>query len=155
MLTIGKREQINTSAPMGFVAQMGTELDKTKNVIKCVYDFSVSGGAIGDISLKDVAGSDAIVPSGAIITKVLVHVVTAATSSGAATVALKSEGAADLLGATAVASLSLAAKLDGVPANTAATAIILTADRTIKATVAAFALTAGKIHVFVEYVLSV
>lgn len=145
MLNITKLFRMNS-------ADVKKELKISKNVLRATYDFAVNGGAIGDIALLDVDGNAAIIPDNAVITKVLVDVITAATSGGAATVALKSEAAADLLAATAVASVT--GFLDGKPVNTAATVVKLSADRTIKATVAAFALTAGKFHVFIEYVLS-
>lgn len=128
---------------------LGTELNGMGNQLKAIYDFSVSGGAIGDIALLDSEGNAATLPSGAIITKVLVDVITAPTSLGAATVALKAQTAADLLAATAKASVT--GLLDGVPVATAATSIKLTADRQVYATVAVAALTAGKINVFINW----
>lgn len=111
------------------------------------YDFAKHGGAVGDIALA------AQIPSGAIVTRGMVHVVTAVTSGGSATVALKLVGTADVLAATAKASLTAGALLDTVPVGTAATAIKTTANTGLTVTVAVAALTAGKIRVHLEYYL--
>lgn len=112
------------------------------------YDFAVDGGAVGDIVLRGQS-----VPSGAIITDVLIKVTTALTSGGAATVALKSEGAADLNAADAISGApwsTTGAKRGDLDADTAP--VTTTADRAITATVGTAALTAGKFTVFVTYV---
>lgn len=112
-----------------------------------LYSFAIDGGAVGDIALR----GDAI-PSGAIITDVLVHVDTALTSGGAATVALKAESAADLNAADAVSGApwsTTGAKRGGLTATTAP--VKTTAARAITATVATAALTAGKFSVYVSY----
>lgn len=116
-------------------------------IARAEYDFAVDGGAVGDITLR---GQQ--VPSGAIITDVLIRVTTALTSGGAATVALKSEGAADLNAADVISGApwsTTGAKRGDLDADTAP--VLTTADRAIKATVAVAALTAGKFSVFVTY----
>lgn len=119
--------------------------DGVYGVAKVTYDYAVHGGAVGDISL------DLVLPSGAIVYDGIVDVLTAPLSGGSATVALKIQSSADLLGATAKASFT--GMLDLVPAGTAATALKLTADRTLKVTVATAALTAGKFNVYIKYFL--
>jgi hypothetical protein len=112
-----------------------------------LYDFSIDGGAVGDIALR----GDSI-PSGAIITDVLIHVDTALTSGGAATVALKAESAADLNAADAISGApwsSTGAKRGDLDADTAP--VKTTASRTPTATVGTAALTAGKFSVYVSY----
>lgn len=146
----GLLAEANAAAPL---EGLGTELNRCKNVVKCVYDFAVLGGAIGDIPLLDDEGNPAMIPAKAIVTNVLIDTLTAPLSGGAATVALKLVSAADLLGATAKASVT--GMLDGIPVNTAATAVKNGAsDSQVKATVGTAALTAGKLNVFVEYVQS-
>lgn len=113
-----------------------------------VYDFAVDGGAVGDIALR----GDKI-PSGAVIVDALINVDTVLTSGGAATVAIKTEGAADINAADAI---------DGAPWSTAGakradftatTAVVkTTAQRTPTATVGTAALTAGKFTVVIWYV---
>lgn len=114
----------------------------------CLYDFAVDGGAVGDIALR----GDSVIPSGAIITDVLIHVDTALTSGGSATVAIKSEGAADLNAADAISGApwsTTGAKRGDLTATTAP--VKTTAARTVTATVGTAALTAGKFSVYVSY----
>lgn len=112
-----------------------------------LYSFATDGGAVGDIVLR----GDQI-PSGAIITDVLINVDTALTSGGAATVALKAESAADLNTADAISGApwsTTGAKRGDLTATTAP--VKTTAARSITATVATAALTAGKFSVYVSY----
>ncbi len=122
-------------------------LEAAKRVAYYEYDFAVEGGAVGDITLRGPG-----LPAGAIVTDGKIHVITAITSGGAATAALKIESAADVLAATAKASLSLNAILDVVPVRTAATSILVTTNgKKVVMTVAVAALTAGRLVVALEY----
>ena len=122
-------------------------LEACKRVAYYEYDFAVDGGAVGDITLRGEG-----LPEGAIVTDGKIHVLTAITSGGSATAALKIESAADVLTATAKTSFTLNAILDIVPVRTAATAIRVTAagNKPVM-TVAVAALTAGKFILAVEY----
>ena len=111
------------------------------------YDFAVDGGAQGTI----VIGTDRI-PSGAIILDGIIHVKTAVTSGGAATVALHVMSSEDILAATAKASLSLNALLDTVPVGTAATAVRCTASKGLSVVIADADLTAGVIVCGLRYI---
>lgn len=112
------------------------------------YSFAVHGGAVGDITLR----GDTL-PSGAIITDVLLHIDTVPTSGGAATLAVKAESAADLAAAAVISGApwsSVGAKrgtldADSVPVKT-------TAARAVKVTVGVAALTAGRLRVIVTYI---
>lgn len=139
----------NGAAP---VEQLGTELHKAKNVIRCTWDFAVQGGAVGSMLLLDDQGNPAILPAKAIITQVYSDTVTAVTTSAAGTLSLGANTAIDLLGATAAATFS--GVQAGVPVGTAATMVKLTAQRQIAAAIATGALTAGKVNFFIDYVLS-
>lgn len=150
--TIYKLNKMNITA---YQTLLGTTLgahedalDAIKErVVKAQYDFATLGGAVGDISLG------VTIPDNAVITDVVIDVLTNPTSGGSATIAVKAQSAADLIGATAVASFT--GILQGVPtAGTIASAIKLTANRTVTVTVAVAALTAGKFNVFVKYLLS-
>lgn len=122
-------------------------LEASKRVAYYEYDFAVEGGAVGDITLRGPG-----LPAGAIITDGKIHVITAVTSGGAATAALKIESAEDVLAATAKATLAINAILDVVPVRTAATSIRVTANgKKPVMTVATAALTAGKMIVALEY----
>lgn len=113
-----------------------------------LYDFAVDGGVVGDITLR----GDRI-PSGAVITDALIHVDTVVTSAGAATLAIKVEGAADINAADLVSGApwsTAGAKRADLTATTAP--VKTTAARSIVASVGAFDLTAGKFSVVLEYI---
>ena len=107
------------------------------------YSFAKEGGAIGDITLRGPA-----IPPNALIIGGIIDVENAVTAGGAATIALRIEGAADLLAAAAIAGFTANAQLATVPVFTAATTKRVTATaKKVVATVAAFQLTAGKFTV--------
>ena len=120
-------------------------------------------------------GLGVYLPNKAIITKVWIDVVTTFTSAGAdaGTIATHAQSAGDIVAAIAISAAGdvwdaglRGAKpgsfaLDGnaltqvaMAAAEAATAIKMTAEREITATVAVQALTAGKANIFVEYIVS-
>lgn len=117
------------------------------------YDFAVDGGAVSAITLRGVDSLGNNVPTGAVITSGYLDVLTTCTSGGSATVALSLEGAADLLttGSGAVANLT-AGRKTVIPVATGATAVKTTVPRSIVATIATAALTAGKFRVVLYYV---
>lgn len=120
----------------------------SRKIARGLYEFALDGGAVGDITLR----GDSL-PSGAIILDSWVHVDTALTSGGAATVAIKTEGAADINAADAISGApwsTTGAKRADLTATTAP--VKTTAARNIVATVATAALTAGKFSVIIEYV---
>lgn len=119
-----------------------------KKVARADYDFAVDGGAVSAITLR----GDSI-PSGAVIVDVLLHVETAVTSGGAATLAIGTEAATDMNAADAVSGApwsTTGAKRGDFTATTAP--VKTTAARGIVATIATAALTAGKFSVLVWYV---
>ena len=133
----------------------GTQVTTEKKwLIRATYDFAVSGGAISTITLKGSEGSGTpTIPKGAIVTKALFDVVTAPTSGGSATLAFSTgQSAADLKAATAYSSFS--GIVAGIPVETAATAIKMTADRNPTVAIATATVTAGKIYVLIEYIMS-
>jgi hypothetical protein len=110
---------------------------------KAEYDFAVDGGVAGDISLG------VNIPDNAVILGGFVEGITAVTSSGGATIAVKLQSAADILGATGKASFTGTAVLPC--AAVLAGPFKCTAARTVTITVATAALTAGKFNVWIEY----
>jgi hypothetical protein len=151
----GYKDSMNSrdAIQLGSGIKSGDELIlRKKHVLRALYDFSVSGGAVGAISLLDENGKAAVIPNKAIITDSMIDVITAPTSGGSATIALGANTTTDLKAATAIASYT--GIVAGVPVGTAATAVKTTADRTVTATIAVAALTAGKFYVMVEYILS-
>lgn len=126
-----RRERLflkETSGPMGMVTAL--------------YDFSVSGGAVSTIGLG------VSLPANCIVTRLFTDVLTSFTSGGAATVAIEA-GATVLLAATAFN----AAALTGADAQSL-TAVKLSAASELEVVIAAAALTAGKMRIFVEYIQS-
>ena len=112
------------------------------------YSFATDGGAVGDIVLRG-----DLIPSGAVVTDALLVVDTALTSGGAATVAVRVEGAGDVQAAAAVSGApwsTTGAKRGSLTATS--TPVRTTAARSITASVATAALTAGAFRVVVEYI---
>ncbi len=115
------------------------------------YDFAVDGGAVSTIAPVN---SDTI-PDNAIIIAATVNSTTAVTSSAAATVAVGTSAGSSttaILGATAKASLSIDAVLNGVPVF--ATPVKMTAAGTITFTIGTTDLTAGVIEVWCYYIVA-
>lgn len=127
----------------------GLQIAKTA---RATYDFDVDGGAIGAIGLG------VKLPPNAIVKSSFIDVIKTCTSgTDAATIAIDSEGAGDVVAAVAIsvgtpwdAGLQTAIQNGGLKANMVKT----TAEKELTATVAVEALTAGKFHVYVEYVIS-
>lgn len=119
-------------------------------MVKAVWDFSVNGGAVGDIALS------VTVPSGGLVTRTGYYVNTTCTSGGAATVALKlgAQASGTIVGGTpiAVATLTAGAVANG-DVTDVATAKRASADRILTLVVGTAALTAGKITFVVEYIV--
>lgn len=128
---------------MVFAARAHT--DNVGGNAKIEYDFSEHGGVVGDNALPFV------LPAGAIVYAGMIDVITAPTSGGSATVALKLEGAGDILAATAIGSLT--GLVDVVPDGTAGNAVKTTVERQLQLTVATAALTAGKMIIHLDYYL--
>jgi hypothetical protein len=122
--------------------------DSVLRTAKAVYSFAVDGGAVSTITPN---GTVAL-PDNAIIVAATVNSTTAVTSAGAATVAIGTSAGSSttaILGATAKASLSADAVLNGVPVF--ATPVKLTAAGNVTFTVGTAALTAGVIEVTLYY----
>lgn len=159
MITRSRKFYLNRMNSVASKVQLGTLLRNRKGVLKGIYDVSADAtlGAVGAHNLLDDDGNPLVLPLGAIITQVYFHIVTAFTSTGNnGTVALTGNSSGDLLAAVDADTLPLSASHpgSGVPIGTAATMVILTAERTLKAEVATNALLTGKMHVFCEFVLS-
>jgi hypothetical protein len=114
------------------------------------YDFAKEGGAIGNITLR--GGK---LPIGALVLNAFVYVETAITATGLATVALQINSAGDVLGATAKASLTAGAKLQGVPdfATIAESVLIASSPKSLVAVVATDVLLTGKFRVYLQYLI--
>jgi hypothetical protein len=103
------------------------------------YDFAVDGGAVSTIVLRS---KDGPLPPAAIIMGGVIDIETACLS-GTGTMAFNSEGAADLLAATAQAGLTVGRK-SIIPVFTGASSVKTTVERNPAIAIATAAFTAGK-----------
>ncbi len=117
--------------------------------LEAVYDFSVDGGAVGSIPMKDAAGVALDIPANAIVINSHIEVETAVTSGGSATVAFGILANTDAFkGATAKATLVedyVVGASNDLPLKVAIPTPVM-------ATVAVAALTAGKFRIFSKYI---
>lgn len=149
--------QLNRVSKLFADAQVGTNLRNAQQFgMKAVWDYSVSGGAANsDITLLDTERKAVKLPTGAIITNCLIDVVTQPTSSTTSgKIAFSSKAVADLKASTAIASYTTSSRIACIPDGTVGAMIKLASEGTIKIRTGSEALTAGKINVWVEYVLS-
>lgn len=145
---------------------MSAFLNDGMSVQKYVYDFSVDGGAVSTIKLSDKANYDPL-PVGAVVVNFLMHVVTAFTSGGSATLAVgNTDDTNGYLTDTAVASLTanscwlpgtVAGALiwDDTNDNIEPVYVADAADGACSVDIATAAMTAGKAHIFLSYIKSV
>lgn len=109
--------------------------------IEIEYDFAKDGGATGALDVLKVKDAS-------VVRAAYFKVDTACTSGGSATLGLGISGdAAGLVAATAVASLTTGAVIDGASIGTG---YKLAADAVIQATIGTAALTAGKVSIVIE-----
>lgn len=130
---------------------LGTLLHKNVNVVVGKYSFAVQGGAVSDISLLSDLNdthSTITIPSGAVIKQVYTDTLT---SGAGGSLAFKLQSTADLVAAKN--SSTFTGIQAGVLTGAANLMIKLTAERTLKASITNSTVTAGKINVYVEYVL--
>jgi len=137
----------------------------SKQCAEFVYNFALDGGAVSTIVLSGKAGQAAL-PDGAIVTDVYMKVLTTCTSGGAATVAIGNSSDVDgYIEAQAVAGLTAGAMFSSqvnggalLWDDTEDAGIAYLADsaneRAVVISIAAAALTAGKLGVVVEYSLA-
>ena len=130
---------------------------RVKRTAKVVFDTAKNDSA--GVSNKTIAahGTGVILPAGAIIVDSAYDVSTTFTSAtDAGEVAFASEGAGDIKAATAISTGTtyddVTSMVAGTPVS-AATAVKLTANREITATVTVEALTAGRLVWYIDYVL--
>lgn len=153
---------INHSSASSFKAQTGSLLNLTKGTLVAKYNFATQGGkSTADIDLLtdnlDLT-KKAKLPAKAVVTNVWVESVTlpVATNGAAATIAIRVNGAADLVPATTVAAWPGANTFSqGTPTGATTTFVRLNFanDSTVKMRLATQSLTAGKFDVVLEYVI--
>lgn len=121
-----------------------------------VATYDVSGGDDGTVGAH---GLGVHLPDNAVITHAWYDVVTTFTDGAddSATIALSVQSANDLVTATAISGGSNiwdAGQHDATPDGTATNMVKTTAEKEVTATVADDDLTAGTMHIYVEYVIS-
>jgi len=150
-----QRNEANRAAPN---ENLGEAVHKTKCMLVAVYDFAVLGGAVSTINLLDDNSNAALLPVGAVVTEVVCAVLTTVTSGGSATVSCDLLVAADLMAATAKASLVQTAGSQytlGKPVMSDVTKFVgpvsAVGGSNVTVTIGTAALTAGKIKYFISY----
>ena len=115
---------------------------------KVEYDFATDGGAVDPSGIN----LGVTIPNNAIVLSGVVEKLTGFASSGSATVALKVEGANDVITATAFDNAQFTAGI--APAAALAGTQFKTTDaRAVTLTIAGAALTAGKYNFHIEYLI--
>ena len=134
------------------------QLGKTRTA-QLVWDFAVDGGATGAISMLDSDGVVFSLPDNSIITKAYYEVITTFTSPTADIASVSLGHADDAAGIFAATTITAATDWDAaIPKACIQTGVISTASlkttaaRPILFTIAVEAITAGKMHLFLEYV---
>lgn len=135
---------------------MAQELNKS-HVQEYVYDFSEDGGAVGEIVLSSKAGYKGL-PEGAIIEEVIASVETACTSGGSATLSWGNSGDVDGYSGSAKAVGALTADAAFLGGADSAALVPSYVDSTannqnFSVSIATAALTAGKVHFKVKYMM--
>lgn len=147
---------LNSHAP---TEASGDAISNNLSLMKCVYDFATLGGLTGNIGLLNDTGGPAFLPTGAVVVRSWFSALTASglkppASTGSATVAAFVVSTADVLGATAIASLT--GRVEGK--QTGAVSLFTAAITSITGlqpsiAIATAPLSAGHFDVFLEYVI--
>ena len=135
----------DVSAGSAYATQEGTF---HKRVTKAFYDVATDGGAIGAHPLG------VFLPAKAVITQAYFMTDVQFVDAGAGTVALQCEDAGNIFAAADITGFTVGTMTSGVATGTAATMIKnIAATCELQAVVAGIAQTAGKLTLWVEYVV--
>lgn len=130
------------------IGRINSLVDTTKrHSIAVVYDVASHGGAVGDNSTSDT------LPSGAMIVRSYGYINTAFSSSGS-TVALYCGTANNIFTAATLSGSAQGTILSGSSNGQEQNFKKISADCTIKANLAAATHTAGKLTMFIEYIIN-
>lgn len=152
--------EVNRSSALFRKFNVGTHIaDSQQWGSRAQWDFAASGGAANsDITLKDYDGQSVMVPAGAVLVDCYLDVVTAPTSStSSGSLAWSSSDVGDLKAATFVNSYTTGSLIHCTKPSgsfTSGTMIRFTSEGTLKVRVGSEAITAGKINVYLQYILS-
>ena len=148
--------QLNRASKLNADAQVGTALRNAGQFgVKATWDKSVLGGS-GDLYLVDEENKQVKLPSGAVIRDCLIDVVTQPTSSGnSGKISLGVSALGDLKADALVhTTYTTSARIVCLPVGTVGTMIKLSSEGRVIMRIGSEPLTAGKINVWLEYVLS-
>jgi len=149
----GAKFDLNKASPnMMQKHLLGSKVMGGIRIAKAKYDFAVQGGAQTTFNLVGEDGKPVVLPSGAVVVDCLIDVLTAGAAGGSGTMSLGTGQAGNDL-KSVFAAASYTGRVACVPVGTAATAIKLTADRTMTGTIATTNWTQGKFWVYVYYIL--
>ena len=117
------------------------------------YSFAVDGGAIGSVTLRGSTSIGNIVPAGSVVISGYIEVDTALTAAAGGTIAVGLEAAGDLQAAAIFsgAPWSTTGRKSIVPVGTGASTVKTTVARSLVATIAVGAVSAGIFRVVVVY----
>lgn len=141
MLTGTQKNDLKNSSRMMESKGIALALSRGEQVIAATYDFSVDGGAVGDVALSYTF------PEAMIVTKVLAHEITALTSGGSATVTVEA-GLTALSGALAFDTGFTG--LDTIALAGSADAIAVESGDVLNLAIGTAALTAGKVRFYIH-----
>ena len=146
--------ELDRMGPIARKYGLGTALKSAQTFgAKGTYTVSLDGGAVASYNLNGLDSENLVLPAGAIITDCFYDVVQAMSSSGGSgEIAVTAASSGDLV--ASVDADSVSGRVACIPEGTEANMIKLTSAKTLLVEVGSEALTAGKINVFVEYVLS-
>lgn len=138
---------MSSVTPGTFKTGLTSQIGRVK-LARARYAFATEGGATGDIALR----GDTI-PSGALVVAAVIDVTTVPTSAGAATIAVKVQGAADINTADAISGAPWSTTgAKNADVNAVNSGVKTTAVRTPTITVGTAALTAGVFDVILQYI---
>ena len=147
MGAVGSQVQLGTLIDEGGQKGLVKDGHQPLNLLVATYDFSTMGGATGSsIHLGQ------SLPSGAVITKSFIDVITAPAGTGASLVVSTGEAYGDVKALTEIPDFT--GSLDGVSTGAASLFKPVTAERGIYVDVIQANLTAGKFKVYLQYVMS-
>lgn len=148
-------EFVLNNSGQGAQVQLGTQIAAKKlHALRAQYDFATLGGAKQAHSLLDVDGKAAVLPDNAIVVDCMVDVITAPDSTAAAAISFGLASAADVRELQVATNTYASGRVACVPVGSAATSIKVTSDTTPTMTIATFPLTAGKLNLWLWYVVS-
>lgn len=141
-------QQNRQMGPVALSTSLGTQLRQAHNTAVGVYDFSVQGGAVSGVK-----GTGIQLPNKAIVTKVWFDVVSTVSTSASGTLSFKlwpSQGSLK----DPLAAASWVGRINGELDGTVGDFIKPAVANSVVAVIGTGALTAGKVKVFVDYVVS-